>query len=260
MSEPFSSDAMVDSKLVAPRNWVPSENFGPRADGAKIDMLLMHYTSTPTNAYALELLTSPDSHVSSHYLIDGEGVIYQMVREVMRAWHAGESCWAGERDINSCSIGIEIQNQGASVNRVPAYGRAQMKAVVALSCDIVERYKIRPERVLAHSDVAPHRKQDPGSHFDWQALHDAGAGCYVDPEPIFDEAANCPNLSKLEVVEIQKKFKKFGYEIKASGEVDERTRIVVTAFQRHFRQTRVDGVIDRSTIRTLDKLIAQLFA
>ena len=242
---------VVDSDLVATRNWIPSANFGPRKEGAQIDLLLMHYTATPTNAYALELLTSPEGQVSSHYLIDGEGVIYQLVREEMRAWHAGDACWAGERDINSCSIGIEIQNQGAALVKPPAYGRAQMKAVVALSQDIVKRHNISPWRVLAHSDVAPHRKQDPGAHFDWELLAKKGIGFWVSEEEI-SKGSLPTELSENTIKDVQLKLQNYGYELELTGELDERSRLVVTAFQRHYRPSQVDGKIDAQTIQILD--------
>ena len=107
-----------------------------------------------------------------------------MVAEKYRAWHAGVAEWAGETDINSCSIGIEIQNQGYALERVPPYGEAQMAAVTELCADIVERNKIKLHRVLGHSDVAPHRKQDPGAHFDWSLLAKRGVGHWLSPEEV----------------------------------------------------------------------------
>ena len=221
----------TDTALLKEGDWVPSVNFNERrptvdlcgaGDGqnptVKIDLLLLHYTATPTNDYALQLLTTPEGGVSSHYLIDGQGRIIQMVAEKHRAWHAGEAEWAGEADINSCSIGIEIQNQGAALERVPAYGVAQMAAVTELCADIVKRHKISPNRVLGHSDVAPHRKQDPGAHFDWARLAKRGIGLWLDPDDFTDN--KCPDLQEASLMDLQKKFVAIGYGLEITGELD----------------------------------------
>lgn len=252
----------LDSDLVQPEDWIPSPNFEPRRGEGGVDMLLLHYTATPTTDYALELLTSASSGVSSHYLIDGEGRIIQMVAEQHRAWHAGEAVWAGASDINSCSIGIEIQNEGAALARLPAYGKRQMQAVIALCRDIIKRHRIPAERVLGHSDVAPHRKQDPGAHFDWQALHAAGVGLWLegasDPPMAADVAAPMPQRG--EILDIQEQLCAIGYGLDLSGELDERTRLVIAAFQRHYRPLRVDGELDRQTVQLIAALKAKIKA
>lgn len=244
--------APQDTALLKPGCWVPSLNCEPRRAGRAVDMLLLHYTATPTVDYALELLTTKEGGVSSHYLIDGEGEILQLVAEGERAWHAGEASWGGETDINSCSIGIEIQNQGAALARVPDYGKAQMQAVLALSKDIVTRHNIAPGRVLAHSDVAPHRKQDPGAHFDWGMLAAHGVGLVVAPTIAADGVAAL--LSADEVAGLQAELSEIGYGLEISGEMDERTRLVITAFQRHYRPALVDGIADRSTVEAIGLL------
>lgn len=255
-SEPCEGSVLPENPrecvLVKEGDWIASPNFNERRDGACADLLLLHYTATPTNDYALELLTSPAAGVSSHYLVDGEGRIIQMVSEAKRAWHAGEAEWAGNKDINSCSIGIEIQNQGYALARPPAYGRAQMAAVVRLCEDIVARHKIAPSRVLAHSDVAPHRKQDPGAHFDWGMLAAHGVGLVVSPTAAADGAA--VPLSADEVAGLQAELFEIGYGLEISGEMDERTRLVITAFQRHYRPALVDGIADRSTVEAIGLL------
>ena len=247
-----------DTSLLTPECWVPSPNFGLRAEGCAIDMLLLHYTATPTNAYALELLTSCEAGVSSHYLIDGEGRIFQLVAEEHRAWHAGDAFWAGQSDINSCSIGIEIQNQGAALAKVPAYGKAQMEAVVALCKDIVRRHNITPQRVLGHSDVAPHRKQDPGAHFDWQRLAGEGVGLWFDQTDLGDEREALLLRARDEIKGLQEKLCEIGYGLDITGEFDERTHLVITAFQRHYRPCFVNGVLDRQTADLIDLLHAKI--
>lgn len=146
-----------DSQLVDALH--PSLNFGPRKDGAKPDLLLLHYTGVASAAAAIAWLADPCSEVSCHYVVDVDGRITQMVAEAERAWHAGAGSWAGESDINSRSIGIEIQNLGHEAG-YPEFPADQIAAVIALCGDIAARHGIGPERVLAHSDVAPPRKID----------------------------------------------------------------------------------------------------
>ena len=237
---------------------VASPNFGPRRGGLRPSILLLHYTGVPTAAQAIDWLTRVESQVSCHYAIDEAGRITQMVAEEMRAWHAGEAVWAGERDINSTSIGIEIHNPGHD-GGYPDFPDAQLQAVEALCKDIVARHSIVPERVLAHSDVAPGRKQDPGEKFPWTRLAAAGIGHWVEPAPVIAaEPGLAMGVAGPLVADVQMLLARYGYGIEATGLVDGRTEQVVAAFQRHFRQARVDGRIDQSTITTLQRLIAAL--
>jgi N-acetylmuramoyl-L-alanine amidase len=236
----------------------PSPNIEPRRNGRIPSILLLHYTGLPSMAKAIDWLTRPDSRVSCHYGIDEAGCITQMVAEEERAWHAGDAVWAGETDINSASIGIEISNPGHD-HDYPDFPNAQMQAVEALCLDIIGRHAIRPERVLAHSDVAPARKRDPGEKFPWDRLARAGIGHWVAPLPA---SAADPGLdigvAGPEVASVQLALRRYGYGIEPTGVVDARTELVVAAFQRHFRPERVDGRIDRSSVATLDQLISAL--
>lgn len=233
----------------------PSPNVEARKGGAKPDILLMHYTEMESAEAACDWLCNPQSKVSCHYLVDEAGGIIQMVDEAMRAWHAGASSWHGERDINSHSIGIEIQNPGVRYG-YRAFPDAQMRAVVALSKDIIARNAIRPECVLAHSDVAPGRKIDPGALFDWRLLHEEGVGHWVEPSPIDDGRALKEGDKGPEVENLQKALAGYGYGLPVTGLYDARTKTVVSAFQLHFRTALVDGVADRSTLETLGRLTA----
>lgn len=155
----------------------PSPNFGPRAAEKKVSLLILHYTDTQTAFDALQIMQDPARAVSAHYLVDTDGAVTQLVDEQMRAWHAGKSWWEGEQDVNSCSIGIEIQNTGHSFG-YEDFPPEQMKAVGNLCLDIADRHKILPHHVLAHSDVAPGRKRDPGEKFPWQWLSQNGTGLW----------------------------------------------------------------------------------
>ncbi|HJU30436.1 MAG TPA: N-acetylmuramoyl-L-alanine amidase [Hyphomicrobiaceae bacterium] len=236
----------------------PSPNFGPRRSSRPPDILLLHYTGVDSAAKAIDWLSRPESKVSAHYVLDETGFLTQLVAEEMRAWHAGVAAWAGETDINSLSIGIEIQNAGHEYGS-PEFPERQLLALEALCRDIVARHSIRPERVLAHSDVAPTRKIDPGEKFPWARLAAAGIGHWVVPEPVdwADPGIARDAVGPL-VAAVQTLLADYGYGIEATGGFDPKTEFVVKAFQRHFRPERVDGRIDQSTIRTLERLLAAL--
>ena len=156
----------------------PSPNFGPRIGYAAPDMIILHYTGMETGQAAEDWLCDPAGQVSSHYLVHEDGRIVQMVRERDRAWHAGKSSWRGVTDINSCSVGIEIVNPGHALG-YRDFPKPQIDAVIELCRGIVARHAIVRERVLAHSDVAPGRKIDPGERFPWRRLAKAGIGHFV---------------------------------------------------------------------------------
>ena len=236
----------------------PSANFEPRRGGTQPSILLLHYTGVTTAAKAIDWLSRPESKVSSHYVIDEKGRITQLVAEAMRAWHAGLAAWAGESDINSASIGIEIHNPGHELG-YPDFPQPQLAAVEALCRDIIARHAIRPERVLAHSDVAPTRKKDPGEKFPWARLAQVGIGHWVAPEPVaWADPGIARDAAGPLVADVQALLARYGYGIEATGGFDPKTEFVVTAFQRHFRPERVDGRIDQSTVTTLERLIASL--
>jgi N-acetylmuramoyl-L-alanine amidase len=235
----------------------PSPNHGVRADGMRPDMIVLHYTGMIDTAAALERLCSPSSQVSAHYLVLEDGRVIQMVPENRRAWHAGVSSWAGQTDINSCSIGIEIANPGHEFS-YPDFPKRQIAAVTALCRGIQTRYTIAPARVLAHSDVAPSRKDDPGEKFPWATLWDSGVGHWIEPKLITEGGTVLALGERGEAVSaIQDLLKKYGYGIGVNGSYDAVTHDVVKAFQRHFRPLRVDGVGDESTRATLTDLLAQ---
>jgi N-acetylmuramoyl-L-alanine amidase len=219
-------------------------------------MLVLHYTGMPDNEAALRLLCNPPSEVSAHYVVLEDGHTVQLVAESRRAWHAGVSSWAGETDINSCSIGIEIANPGHD-HGYPDFPKRQIAAVIALCRSILTRYPIAPERVLAHSDVAPTRKRDPGEKFPWKALADSGIGLWVKPAPIAaDQPIFVLGESSPSIEEAQHLLARYGYAITPNDYLDAIARDAVAAFQRHFRPQRVDGVVDVSTTQTLKALIA----
>lgn len=234
----------------------PSPNHDARRAGLGVDLLLIHYTGTARAEESLERLCDPVERLSAHYLIDETGTVYALVAEDRRAWHAGVSWWAGESDINGCSIGIELANPGHEFGYRP-FPEAQMAALEALAPDILARHAIPPRRVLGHSDVAPARKKDPGELFDWARLAARGIGLWP-VAAATDKAAVAPLAPGDrggDVAALQRELIGFGYGLKADGRYGAETECVVAAFQRHFRQDQVDGVADGATRAALAALM-----
>jgi len=233
-----------------------SPNHGERRDHRRADMILLHYTGMESAEAALERLCGggPEPGVSAHYFVYENGRIVQCVAEARRAWHAGASSWEGDEDINSRSIGIEIANPGHDFG-YPDFPEAQIRQVIALCRDIGGRNFIRADRVLAHSDVAPSRKQDPGEKFPWARLFEAGVGHWVEPTPIAAGPVLKLGDRNAGVSQLQGLLAEYGYGLNPSGFFGDQTRDVVAAFQRHFRPAGVDGIADGSTLDTLERLV-----
>jgi N-acetylmuramoyl-L-alanine amidase len=242
----------ADSPLVA--RFTPSPNHGERRGYRRPNCLILHYTGMPTGEAALRALTDPASEVSAHYLIWEDGSIDQLVAESDRAWHAGKASWKGECDLNSASIGIEIVNPGHDGGS-PPFPNPQIEATIALARDICGRFTIAADRVLAHSDVAPARKRDPGEVFPWATLWRGGVGHWTEPAPLSGPPLFAHQEEGPPVRAMQAMLALYGYGVEITGIYDRQTRQVVAAFQRHFRPERVDGEADASTTATLKALI-----
>jgi len=195
--------------------FISSPNYNERRVDT-IDMIILHYTDTIDSRDSIDIMTHPDREVSAHYLIDENGDIIQLVEKANRAWHAGQSFWRGITDINSHSIGIEIQNPGHG-HGYREFPEEQMDSVLILCQDLVSQYDIPAHNILAHSDIAPARKKDPGELFDWNFLAENGVGIY--PKPV----ANLNGGQSLDALLIS-----YGYD----PSVTEIERL--TAFKRHF--------------------------
>lgn len=220
----------------------PSPNHDARPQGAPVDMLLMHYTGMRTSDEALARLCDPEAKVSAHYTVDRTGCIYRHVPEDRRAWHAGVSYWAGEKNINGRSIGIEIVNPGHEFGYEP-FPEPQIAAVIALAQGILSRHPIPPHRVLGHSDVAPARKTDPGELFPWSRLAGEGIGLWPALPPHGNSVGQ----------DFEQALARFGYGV--APEVEVSLEAVITAFQRHFRPSRIDGVADAECTAILSSLV-----
>jgi len=226
---------------------LPSPNHGPRPDGVPVDMLVLHYTGMRSGPEAIDRLRDPAAQVSSHYVVEEDGTVFRLVPEDRRAWHAGVSCWRGQRDVNSRSIGIEIVNPGHEFGYRP-FPEAQMAAVVDLCRDVLSRHPIPPGNVVGHSDVAPARKDDPGELFDWPRLAAAGVGLWPGDGTPWDGTA-------WDAAGLQRDLARLGYDLLRTGELDDATRLVVRAFQRHWRPSGFSGMPDGETVARLRALL-----
>jgi N-acetylmuramoyl-L-alanine amidase len=212
---------------------MPSPNQDDRG-GVAVSMLVLHYTGMASAEAALARLCDPASKVSAHYIIGEDGTVYAHVPEDRRAWHAGLSFWAGIRDVNSHSIGIELVNPGHEFG-YRAFPGAQIAALKSLGTAILARHAIPAGHVLGHSDVAPARKEDPGELFPWGELAQAGVGIWPGPaEPSLGPEA----------------LERYGYDPQAPVE----KRII--AFQRHFRPAKLSPAWDDECGRRLAGLLA----
>jgi len=218
----------------------PSPNHDARPEGAPVDILVLHYTGMRTAEEALARLCDPAAKVSAHYTIDRDGTVYAHVPEERRAWHAGLSFWAGERNVNARSVGIELVNPGHAFGYIP-FTDDQVGALAILARAILARHPIAPTRVLGHSDVAPSRKSDPGELFPWARLAQDGIGAW----PPVRGAAAVQGASAFRA-----DLTRFGYD------PDAPLQDVVAAFQRHFRPSCVDGIADSECASLLNALLA----
>jgi N-acetylmuramoyl-L-alanine amidase len=219
-----------------------SPNFDDRKD-ALIDTLVLHYTDMTSAHDALVHLCNPESKVSSHYLVDESGEIYQLVDEAKRAWHAGESYWRGHSNINSRSIGIEIANPGHS-HGYRAFPELQMQSVIELCHGIIARHGIPARNIVGHSDVAFLRKTDPGELFDWPRLARAAIGVFpFGAQPMLGSSLMRGDNGK-KVIRLQTALSNWGYGLKLDGDYGPKTEQCVIAFQRHYRPGNLDGAWD----------------
>ena len=212
----FTPDSSIASDVI------PSANYGERNKGRLPDMIVLHYTGMPDVEGAIAQLCTAGTDVSAHYIVLEDGRIVQCVPEAKRAWHAGAAVWAGEEDINSCSIGVEIVNRGHDWG-YPDFPLRQIAAVIALCRGIMLRRQVPSHRVLAHSDVAPARKKDPGEKFPWHSLANSGVGHWVQPAPIVrGETARSSAAIGDDVLGLQQALAKYGYGIPTSRKIRRR--------------------------------------
>ncbi len=226
----------------------PSPNHDPRPDGTPIDTLVLHYTGMTSPAEALARLRDPAAKVSSHYMVDLNGIVWRLVPEARRAWHAGASFWHGRTSLNDRAIGIEIANPGHS-HGYPDFPVLQMAVVCDLCLDILSRHAIAARDIVGHSDIAPDRKDDPGEKFDWRGLAQAGVGLWPDGTPDLGIAGI--ERDALVLRDVRAALALVGYRVAPEGALDPALSQVLRAFQRHWRPETVNGQADAGTIARL---------
>jgi N-acetylmuramoyl-L-alanine amidase len=241
---------------------LPSPNFNDRK--FDVDMLVLHYTGMETGQAALDRMRDPEAEVSAHYMFWEDGRIVQLVGEDKRAWHAGVSSWQGDSDLNSRSIGIEIVNGGhdwpLAGGGLPPYPNVQIEAVIALCQGILSRWNIPQSRIVGHSDIAPARKDDPGEHFPWAHLAEAGIGLW--PGAVETEALTLMGRGLgrgddgAPVERLQNMLSEIGYTLDRTGRYNAQTEAVIRAFQRRWVQDQVTGQADLRTLHMIGSVHA----
>lgn len=228
----------------------------------RIKVLVIHYTADDFDS---SLATLTDKNVSSHYLIpanppvpDGKPRIWQLVPEQDLAWHAGISAWRGATRINDTSIGIELENRGwqttNGVKRFTPFEPAQIAALIPLAKAIIARYNIKPENVVAHADIAPQRKDDPGPLFPWQALAQQGIGAWPDPARVNFYLNGRPRYQVVDTAALLERLTRYGYEVPAQSTPAQQKRAIM-AFQMHFRPQLWNGIADAETMAIAEALL-----
>ncbi|NRB10157.1 MAG: N-acetylmuramoyl-L-alanine amidase [Rickettsiaceae bacterium] len=210
-----------------------SSNYSIRKE--QVNYIILHYTEMEFTA-ALEKLCDSNSEVSCHYLIKADGEVFRLVADSRKAWHAGRSHWQGIDELNESSIGIEIDNLGNE-----DFTQQQIAACVELCHMLKNKYNIKSNNIIGHSDIAPWRKIDPGIFFPWHILAQQGLGIWYDlnlvkkdfvKNKIIHEFADKNDAVK----KLQLQLQQLGYKVEISGEFDQQTNFVIRSFQSHFNQ------------------------
>jgi N-acetylmuramoyl-L-alanine amidase len=216
-----------------------SPNHDARPADEPVDILVLHYTGMQSGQAAIDRLCDPEARVSAHYVVEEDGTVWHLVPEDRRAWHAGVSFWRGHEVLNGRSIGIEIVNPGHEWGYRP-FPEAQMAAVADLCQGIVSRHPIPPRNVVAHSDIAPDRKDDPGELFDWPWLAAQGIGLWPD-------FGTVSVSSTVDEARLRADLAAFGYPVPETDQGEAAFATLLRAVQRRWRPSRVTGAADAET-------------
>ncbi len=228
-----------------------SPNHDERPAGEPVDMLILHYTGMRTAQDAIDRLRDPEARVSSHYVVDEDGTVLRLVPEDRRAFHAGVSYWRGHTGLNARSVGIEIVNPGHEWG-YRDFPVLQLAAVCDLCLSILSRHRIPSRNVVAHSDVAPDRKEDPGEKFPWSDFARNGVGLF--PVEMPDLGSTGAVRDPVSLRPMRAALAHIGYQVAPEGELDPALSTVLRAFQRHWRPETVNGQADAGTRARLNAL------
>ena len=236
-------------------NKYKSVNFNLRKKGHKIKYIILHYTAIKSDYKAIQHLIDKKNRVSSHFLINKKGKIFSLVDLNNRAWHAGQSFWKGDRDINSNSIGIELYNTGHYIN-FERYTKNQIDSLIKLLNFLKKKYDIDNLNFLGHSDIAPYRKNDPGEKFPWKKLSKNNLGFFPMKltEREYLKIKKRLNLNKNKSLNQNILFmlSKIGYDVSQIGKNNRKNfSLLIRAYQMHFRQKIVNGKLDKETLKMI---------
>tara|TARA_B100000579_G_C22723432_1_gene800568 strand:- start:92 stop:835 length:744 start_codon:yes stop_codon:yes gene_type:complete len=244
---------MFNSSLKTITNYSP--NFDPIKRKLKdIKFIIFHYTGMKNEMDATKRLTDIKSKVSSHYLIKNDGKIIILVPDAYIAWHAGRSSWKNYNSLNKVSIGIEISNTGHDFH-YKKFSNRQINSILRLSKILINRYNIKSQNILGHSDIAPDRKKDPGEKFPWELLYKKKIGFYHDLNQKDLQKKRFLNTSNLEKEVFFKNLFKIGYPKKSKLKKHKYLKVLTKAFQRRFRQKLINGIIDQECLIISDNLV-----
>ncbi len=227
----------------------PSPNQDERPPHTPIDMLVLHYTGMPSARAALDRLRDPEARVSSHYMVEEDGLVWSLVDERRRAFHAGVSYWRGHTGLNDRSIGIEIVNPGHE-HGYRDFPVLQMAVVCDLCLSILSRHPIPQRNIVAHSDIAPERKEDPGERFDWEGLARNGVGLWPADMPDLGPQGGTHGAVRdaANLRDVRQALSDIGYRVAPEGPLDPALSTVLRAFQRHWRPEAITGQADAGTL------------
>tara|TARA_Y100001954_G_scaffold189674_1_gene203473 strand:- start:106 stop:864 length:759 start_codon:yes stop_codon:yes gene_type:complete len=234
-------------------------NYSPNFDPIKrkfrdIKFIIFHYTGMKNEKHATRRLTDLKSKVSSHYLIKNDGKIVVLVPDLYIAWHAGVSSWKKYKFLNKNSIGIEISNPGHNFN-YKKFSNKQVNSILVLSKFLINKYNIKPENILGHSDIAPDRKKDPGEKFPWEYLYKNKIGYWYDLDQKVLLKKRVQKTSAKEKKIFIRNLNKIGYSKNLKINQNKYLKIITKAFQRRFRQTIINGIVDKECLIISDNLI-----
>ena len=225
-----------------------SPNYDSRAKKSKIKFIIIHYTAMYSLKETLKYLCNPGSKVSSHFLVSKKGLIFKLINGKNRAWHAGSGYWNNITDLNSYSIGVELENSGHRLN-FEKYNNVQIKSLIKLLKYIKSQYKIKKRNILGHSDIAPMRKIDPGEKFPWNIL-EKNKLVYL---PKLKKINNYTNINNIKLRDYKIRLKSVGYDIKVNNRKDNMFSKIIRSFQMHYQQDFVTGYPNKKTFLLLDK-------
>ena len=237
-------------------------NFSPNFDAIKrkkseIKFIVFHYTGMKSEKKAIDKLLDYNSKVSCHYLIKKNGNILKIVPEIYQAWHAGISRWKKFKSLNKNSIGIEITNPGHEF-KYEKFSNNQIHSLIKLTRYLVKKFKIKPESILGHSDIAPDRKPDPGEKFPWEFLSKNKIGIWHDLNQNKIKKERGLNISNPLKIKFINNLFKIGYPRSSKINKNKYNKIIIFAFQRRFRQELVNGKIDKECLLISENLIKKL--